>query len=206
MIHDIVLRWVVIGLFGLTAAEYGVATVIKRRPWTSVVNHGLHFVMAAAMVAMAWPWAARFPTTGPAVFFLLAAVSFVAMAAFAVRTKALRGLYAYHGLMMLATAWMYAIMDSHLMPARSSTPADMAMPGMDMHAMNMPASNGTPIWFSAVSWFGAVGFGVAAVFWTYRYFVERHHEVARRVTLGDLGQAMMAAGMAIFFLATLFRI
>jgi Domain of unknown function (DUF5134) len=206
MIHEIVLRWVVIGLFGLTAAEYGLATVIKRRPWTSVLNHGLHFVMAAAMVAMAWPWAARFPTTGPAVFFLLAAVSFVAMAVFAVPAAALRGLYAYHGLMMLSTAWMYAVMDSHLMPARSSTPPDMSMPGMDMSAMNMPASNGPPTWFSAVGWFGAVGFAVAAVFWTYRYFIERHHEVTRRRTLGDLAQAMMAAGMAIFFFATLFRI
>ena len=206
MIHEIVLRWVVIGLFGLTAAEFGLATVIKRRPWTSVLNHALHFVMAVAMVAMAWPWAARFPTTGPAVFFLLAAVSFVAMAVFAVQAATLRGLYAYHGLMMLSTAWMYAIMDSHLMPARSSTPPDMSMPGMDMSAMSMPASSGPHVWFSAVGWFGAIGFAVAAVFWTYRYFIERQHKVAPRRTLGDLAQAMIAAGMAIFFLATLLPI
>ena len=29
MIHDIVLRWVVIGLFALTALEFGVAVVTK---------------------------------------------------------------------------------------------------------------------------------------------------------------------------------
>ena len=209
MIHDIVLRWVVTGLFALTAVEFGVAVVIKPRPWPSAVNHALHFVMAVAMVVMAWPWSTQLPTTGPAVFFLLAAVTFVVMAIFAVRTTTRRELYVYHGLMMLATAWMYAIMDSHLMPAGSSTRPDMSnmsMPGMDMSAMNMPATNGSPLWFSVVGWIGAVGFAVAAVFWTYRYVLDRRRKTAPRRSLGDLGQAMMAAGMAIFFLATLFRI
>ena len=205
MIHDIVLRWVVSGLFALTAVEYGVAVITKPRPWTSAVNHALHVVMAVAMVVMAWPWSTRLPTAGPAVFFLLAAVTFAAMAIFAIRTTSRRGLYFYHGLMMLATAWMYAIMDSHLMPAGSSTQPDMSMPGMDMSAMSMPSTHESPTWYSALGWIGAVAFAVAAVFWTYRYFNERQHETLRR-SLGDLGQAMMAAGMAIFFLATLFPI
>ena len=79
------------------------------------------------------------------------------------------------------------------------------MPGMEMSAMKMPASN-SATWFSAVGWFGAVGFAVAAVFWTYRYVLDRRRKTAPRRSLGDLGQAMMAGGMAIFFLATLFRI
>ena len=112
--------------------------------------------------------------------------------------------------MMLATAWMYAIMNGHLLPVQSSTQhrtqPDMSMPGMDMPAVNMPASNESPIWFDAVGWIGAVGFAVAAVFWTYRYVIERQHEAARCRSLGNLGQAMMAAGMTILFLATLFRI
>jgi Trk-type K+ transport system membrane component len=205
MIHDIVLRWVVTGLFAVTAVGYAVAVVTKPRPWTSAVDHALHVVMAVAMVVMAWPWSTQLPTTGPAVFFLLAAVTFAAMAIFAIRTTSRRALYFYHGLMMLATAWMYAIMDSHLVPAGSSTQPDMSMPGMDMSSMNMPATHQTPLWFSVVGWIGAVGFAVAAVFWTYRYFNERQHETLRR-SLGDLGQAMMAAGMAIFFLAMLFPI
>jgi hypothetical protein len=206
MIHDIVLRWIVIGLFALTAVEYGVAVVTKRRPWTSVVNHALHFVMAVAMVLMALPLCAQLPTTGPAVFFLLAGLSFVAMAAVAVQGAARRGLYVYHGLMMLSTAWMYAVMNSHLMPARASAKQDMSMPGMDMSAMDMPASSGSPVWFSVVGWIGVVGFAAAAAFWTYRYVVDHRRKVTPRRSLGDLGQAMMAAGMAIFFLATLFRI
>ena len=205
MIHDIVLRWVVIGLFALTAVEYGLAVVTKPRPWTSAVNHALHVVMAVAMVVMAWPWSTQLPTTGPAVFFLLAAVTFAAMAIFAIRTTSRRELYFYHGLMMLATAWMYVIMDSHLMPAGSSTQPDMSMPGMDVSAMNMPARN-SATWSSAVGWFGAVGFTAAAIFWTYRYVLDRRRKTAPRRSLGDLGQAMMAAGMAIFFLATLFPI
>ncbi len=206
MIQHLVLRWVVIGLFVLSAAECGFAIMTKRRPWTLGVNHGLHFVMAVAMAIMAWPWSAQLPTTGPAVFFLLAAVWFVTMAIVAVRTTALRGLYAYHGLMMLATVWMYAIMNGHLLPVRSSTQSDTSMQGMDMAGMNMPASSGPPIWFTAVNWFGTIGFAAAAVFWTYRYFIERHHETNRYRTLGDLGEAMMAAGFAILFLATLFEI
>lgn len=205
MIHETVLRWVVTGLFALTAVEYGVAVVTKPRPWTSAVNHALHFVMAVAMVVMAWPWSAKLPTTGPAVFFLLAAVTFVAMAIFAVPTTSRRELYAYHGLMMLATAWMYAIMNSQLMPVRSSARAEMSMPGMEMSAMNMSASN-SATWFSTVGWFGAVGFAVATLFWTYRYVLDRRRKTAPRRSLGDLGQAMMAAGMGIFFLATLFPI
>jgi hypothetical protein len=205
MIHDILLRWVVTGLFALTAVEFGVAVIAKPRPWTSAVNHALHFVMAVAMVVMAWPRSAQLPTTGPAVFFLLAAVTFVGMAIFAIRTTTRRELYAYHGLMMLATAWMYAIMDSHLLPDQSSAQPEMSMPGMKMSAMKMPASN-SATWSSAVGWLGAVGFAVAAVFWTCRYVLDRRRKTAPRRSLGDLGQAMMAAGMAIFFLATLFPI
>lgn len=60
MIHDLMLRWVVTGLFVLTAAECGLAIIAKRRPWTLIVNHGLHFAMAVAMAVMAWPWARGF--------------------------------------------------------------------------------------------------------------------------------------------------
>ena len=142
MIHcNIALRWVVIGLFALTAVEFGVAVVAKPRPWTSAVNHALHFVMAVAMVLMAWPWSAKLPTTGPAVFFLLAAMTFGAMAIFAIHTTSRRELYAYHGLMMLATAWMYVVMDSQLMPTQSSPQPDMSMPGMNMSAMSMSANH-----------------------------------------------------------------
>lgn len=143
MIHDLVLRWVVTGLFSLSAAECVLAIVTKRRPWTWVISHGLHFVMAVAMVVMAWPWGADLPSTGPAVFFLLTAVTFVTMAVVAARRAAQRVQYGYHALMMLATAWMYAIMNTQLFPIRMGTQPGASMAGMDMVGMNMPASGGS---------------------------------------------------------------
>jgi hypothetical protein len=132
MIHDLMLRWVVTALWVVGGAESGLAIVTKRRPWTFVINNGLHLVMSVAMAVMAWPWGAKFPTTGLVVFFLLAAVGFVIMAAVAARSSARWWLFGYHGLMMLATAWLYAIMNGHLLPLRSSTPQptqpDMAKP------------------------------------------------------------------------------
>ena len=176
MIHDLVLRWVVTGLFVLSAAECGFAIITHRRRWTSVLNNGLHFVMAVAMVVMAWPWSAQLPTTGPAIFFLLAALWFVSIAVAAAQTIAYRGLSGYHGLMMLATAWMYAIMNGDLLPLRSKS--DMSMPDMPMSTtsmpptsgmsmpsgggMNMPASSGPPVWFTAVGWIGTLSFAAAA--------------------------------------------
>lgn len=210
MIHDAVIRWVVTALFSLTAAECVLAIVIKRQPWTWVVSHGLHFVMALAMVVMAWPWGAQLPPNGPAVFFLLATVTFVTMAVVVARTAGLRVRYGYHATMMLATGWMYAIMGVHFFPARASThnsaQSDTSMPGMDMTGTNMPAGSGTPMWLSTVGWLGTVGFAVAAVFWTYWYFVKRRCERSRFMSLGNLSQAGMAIGMTFLFLSTLFPI
>lgn len=200
MIHDLLLRWVVTGLFVLSAAECGLAIVTKRRRWSMAVSHGWHLVMAVAMGAMAWPWGAQLPTMGPAVFFLIGAVWFVTIAVAAAPTIAVLALYGYHGLMMLATAWMYAIMDPHLLSTRPAV----SMPGMDMDAAHTSASSESPLWFNAANWFGTVGFAVAAVLWTYSYFNQRQRRVAR-CSLGSLSQAMMAAGMSILFLAVLFR-
>lgn len=210
MIHDLVLRWVVTGLFSFTAAECALAIAIKHRPWTRVVSHGLHLVMAVAMVVMAWPWGAQLPPTVPAVFFLLATVTFVTMALVEARTAGLRLGYGYHAVMMLATSWMYAIMGAQFFPANASThdsaQPDTSMSGMDMGNPNTPASSGSTTWLDAVDWLGTVGFTVAAVFWTHWYFVKRRQERSRFGSLGNLSQAAMAVGMAILFLSTLFPI
>ena len=204
MIHDLTLRWVVTGLFALSAAECVVAIAIKRRPWTYVISHGLHFVMAVAMAAMAWPRGAQLSPRGPAVFFLLATVWFMTIGVVAARRTGLRASYGYHGLMMLATAWMYAIMDRQLLPVGRSTA--MSMPGMDMAVLNMPASSGAPLWFGAVNWVGALSFAVAAVFWTRKYFTERQRVGSKSGSVAILAQTTMAGGTAILFAATLFRI
>jgi hypothetical protein len=203
MMDDLLLRWVVTGLFLLSAAEWGFAVVTQRRVWTAIVRYGLHFLMSIAMAVMVWPWGARLPTTGPAAFFLLAAVWFVVATNFvSERTVAKRAEYRYHALMMLSMAWMYAVMNGHLLPGQSA--ARRPMP-MDMPTTNMPASGGPPGWITTINWFWFAGFVVAAVFWAYRFAAERSHGAVHRWWLDSLGQAIMAAGMAIVFGAMLFQ-
>jgi len=206
MIHDLLLRWVVTGLFALGAIECGLPILTRHRPRLMVVNHSLHFLMAVAMAVMAWPWSTRLPTTGAAVFFLLAAMWFTTRGIIAAQSPTSRVLYGYHGLMMLAMAWMYASMNGPLRPAHSSSQPNTSMPGMDMAAMNEPASSGAPTWFTTVNWIGAIIFAIAAAFWASRYVIERQHATTRFRSLGNLAQAMMAAGMTILFSATLFEI
>ena len=196
MIQGVLLRWAVTGLFALGAVECALPILTRRRPWPTVLSHGLHVLMAVAMATMAWPWSMHFPATALAVLFGLAAAWFATMVV-AARTPARRRLTGYHALMMLATAWMYAAMDG--LPAPSQAGA--AMPGMDMAATGTPPDAG---WVTALNWLGALIFGAATVFWTLRYLTDIGS--ARLKSLGNLAQVAMAAGMAVLFFAALFRI
>lgn len=213
MIQDLALRWVVTVLFGLSVAQCLFAIATEQRRWTSVVAQLLHTVMAVAMVAMAWPWGANLPTTAQMVFFLLAAAWFAAIAVG--RAGAGRRIgTGYHALMMLAMAWMYAVMSGDLLRGQSTASAlthaghaghaghsGSDMPGMDPSGMGGTGGGGNPAWITTINWVCALGFAIAAVFWLYRYLYLRqsrspetpgHH-------LGILCQAMMAAGVAIMF-------
>jgi hypothetical protein len=212
VIEGLALRWVVTALFTLSAAECLFAGATGRRTATSVAGHLLHFVMAVAMAVMAWPGGAKLPTTGPAVFFLLATAWFVVVAL----TDAGSGhriVNGYHALMMLAMSWMYAVMNGHLLPGQDSAQrhhiADgpqLNMPAMEIGRTDMGGTDvsshsaGHPGWIAAINWLWTVGFAVATVWWLYRYFVERRARPAeRRCLLGIASQAMMAAGMAVMF-------
>lgn len=203
VIDDLFLRWIVTALFVLSAVECAYAVATGRRVWTHAVGHLLHFVMAVAMAVMAWPRGAALPTTGPMLFFGLAAVWFLAIA---FTTAAHRTIAGYHAFMMLAMAWMYAVMNGGLLPGQSSGHHDTqaaAMP-MDMPGMDMAGGAGTspdpgyPGWIDALDWLCTVVFAVAAVWWLYRYFAGRQADPARR-HIGIVCQAMMAAGMAVMF-------
>ena len=197
MIDDLLVRWVVTVLFVLSAAEWGFGVVTQRRVWTAIVRYGLHFVMSVAMAVMVWPWGARLPTTGPTVFFLFAALWFAVATTFvSEKTVAKRAEYGYHALMMLAMAWMYAVM---------KMPRDMPMPDMNMPATDMPATGGSPGWITTINWFWFAGLVVATVFWAYTFAAERSHGAVHRWWLDSLGQALMATGMAIVFGAMLFQ-
>jgi hypothetical protein len=204
VIDDLFLRWIVTALFVVSALECGYAIMTGRRAWTHNVGHLLHFVMAVAMAVMAWPRGAALPTTGPMVFFGLAAVWFLTITVTTARHRAVAG---YHAFMMLAMAWMYAVMNGGLLPGQTASgtpparasPMAMAMPGMDMSgAAGTPPAPAYPGWIDALDWLCTVVFVGAAVWWLYRFFVVRQADPARR-HLGIACQAMMAAGMAVMF-------
>lgn len=134
MIDSVALRWVVTILFALAAAQCVYLLVARRMPWTSRVGHVLHLVMSVAMLVMAWPFSMSWPTLGPMVFFIVAAVWFLATllrpgAADAADdcgcvppTATVFGRVAavYHAAMMAAMAWMYAVMNGDVLPGAGS--------------------------------------------------------------------------------------
>src|ERR1700752_425528 len=132
MIADPVLRWIVTALFVISAAECVYALAAGRRSLTHTVGHLLHLVMAIAMAVMEWPRGAALPTTGPMLFFLAATVWF---AAITLVESGHRTVNAYHASMMLAMAWMYAVMSGSLLPSPSA-----GLDGVGGHGMSSMAS------------------------------------------------------------------
>ena len=216
MIQDLALRWFVTILFVLGGAEcLFTLSVGNRRPAT-VVSQLLHVVMAAAMAVMAWPWGAALPTVAPMVFFLFATGWFVAVTASPLGAGH-RIAGSYHALMMLAMAWMYAVMNGHLLPGQASYAAHVApsqsghaghagmnMPGMDMSGTDAPMTDGSgggyPAYIATLNWVCTIGFAIAAVYWLYRYLSLRmNHSGSAEQSLSAMCQSMMAAGMAIMF-------
>ncbi len=202
MIQDPALRWAVTTVFGLCVVAFVVAMAGSRRRRIDVVGQALHVLMAAAMAVMAWPGGAKLPTTPPMVFFLGAAAWFLVLA-LGPAGAGHRVINAYHSVMMAAMAWMYALMNGHLLPGRPAHHLD-SMPGMpDMQAAT--AREGGPAWLAAVNWAVTIGFALASVAWAARYATRRHRDSTdcadRRSVIA--GQAMMAAGMALMFGVTL---
>jgi hypothetical protein len=219
VIADLTLRWVVTILFVFAAGECLSTLVVGNRRPANVVSQLLHVVMAVAMAVMAWPWGAALPTVAPMVFFLLATIWFVAVTLSPI-CAGHRIAGVYHALMMLAMAWMYAVMNGRLLPNQSSYAADGApeaspaaasghaghasMPGMDMSGPDTATADYSvayPPYIATLNWVCTVGFALAAVFWLYRYLAVRmeREPVGAARPLRILCQSMMAAGMAIMF-------
>ncbi|HET7741629.1 MAG TPA: DUF5134 domain-containing protein [Mycobacterium sp.] len=215
MIADLALRWVVTILFTVTAAECALALVARRHHRAAVIGHAFHLAMSVAMAVMAWPRGAALPTTAPMVFFLAGAGWFLAVTLVVAATTTARLVNGYHTLMMVAMAWMYAVMNGTLLTGQPDSGSTGGQGGHSGHAghsrgggMDMPAADmatehtsGSPVWIPPINWIWTVGFAVAAVFWLYQYFAARRLE-GGPITLrhfGTLCQSLMAAGMAIMF-------
>ncbi|MEV4601624.1 DUF5134 domain-containing protein [Amycolatopsis sp. NPDC049253] len=193
-------------LFAVCAAERVHGIAVGRLPWRGVVGHSLHALMALAMALMAWPRGAGLPSTGPLVFFLLAAVWFVVAA---VRTEEHRRSNAYHALMMLAMAWMYAVMTDGLLPAPVAAAGvgghhGSSMPAVHMSGMHRlmvdtaPALTSAPPLVTGLDWLLTSGSAVAGAWWLSELVARRRTKppASRRAQLTIATQALMAAGMA----------
>ncbi|MET7998244.1 DUF5134 domain-containing protein [Amycolatopsis sp. NPDC005232] len=186
---------------------HGIA--VGRLSRRGVVGHSLHALMALAMAVMAWPRGADLPTTVPLLLFVSAAVWFVAGA---VRTAEHRRSDAYHALMMLAMAWMYAVMTDGLLPAPVEV-ADVgghheaSMSGMHMSGMafvdTAPAPAGTSPLVSGLNWLLTIGSAVAGAWWLSELLARLRTKplASGRAQLAIATQALMAAGMATMFAA-----
>ncbi|WP_327436516.1 DUF5134 domain-containing protein (plasmid) [Streptomyces sp. NBC_01201] len=136
MINATGLRWILTVLFVLPALYALWLAVTPDRSVPSRVGHLLHSVMGAAMAAMAWPWGMDLPITPQVVLFSAGAVWFAATAAF--RSPATDPLRARllasvpHVVMMLAMAWMAAVMNGSAMSSGGSGAGHHDMAGMDM--------------------------------------------------------------------------
>ncbi len=207
MIGDLALRWIVTLLFVFSAGVCVHAIATNRHSVSAVVSHGLHAVMAVAMAVMAWPRGAELPTRAPMVFFALAAAWFAAVA---VRAAGHRVANAYHLLMMLAMAWMYAAMGG--LPVRGrqeAAPSAMPMPaghvghaahtGHAGHPAAMPSTDTGLDWVAVLNWVCALGFAAAAVFWLYRLITARARRDDAQSAIGVLCQLAMAVGMSAMF-------
>ncbi|AFA74774.1 putative integral membrane protein [Gordonia polyisoprenivorans VH2] len=203
MIDDIVLRWVVTILFALAAAQCAYLMLTRRMPWEAYVGHVLHLVMSVAMLVMAWPFSADWPTAGPMWFFVVAAAWFLVSLALHPRLRPTddcgcvpptttpfgRLAAVYHATMMGAMAWMYAVMNGIVLPGGPTTQAmAMGSPGPsvtvlahnhdDMPGMNMPGMDvghhaAQPGYVTPVNWILTIGFALAAAVWLYLYFARR---------------------------------
>jgi len=134
-------------LFAVIGAWY-LTVLVRPRPrgvvgYGESVGAGLHVLMSVAVIAMFWPWGARFPAIAQVTVFTAAAAWFAGQALFSGDALRARCANWYHAATMAAVAWIAVVMSA---PATAVTAvaatagsgsmsADMG--GMDMGGMNM---------------------------------------------------------------------
>lgn len=212
MLHALIgepaLRWAVTALFGVSVAMYAYLAVAQHDRWTARLTHLLHLTMSVAMVLMVWRVGLDLPAIGPTLFFLLAGLWLVGVAVWASSASRQRLKACYYAAMMVAMAWMYALM-SGAVPAASTrphaqpNPSAMAMPGMELPSRDMSPATAGFSWVTAANWIGVLAFAAAALYWSYRFIGERRTKwvppPGRLVWWEPLYQASTAAGTALMF-------
>lgn len=122
MIADPQLRWVVTAALVAAVLLCGVGLLRHRGGVIGGVGHGMHVLMALAMIDMAWPSAMVVPLGAGVVIFAAFTVWYVVVTATR-HYRPVNGIY--HVAMMAAMSWMYAVMSDDIV-GRSGG-------GMQMH-------------------------------------------------------------------------
>jgi uncharacterized protein DUF5134 len=207
MIGETPLRWAVTLLFATSVGVYAYLVVTQRDQWTARLTHLLHLTMSVAMVLMVWRVGLDLPAVGPTLFFLLAGIWFVGVAAWA-SSASQRLKTCYYAAMMAAMAWMYALMSGAVPGVSAHLHAQAGSAVMDMPGMQPPAHEMSPAtpgfsWVSAVNWMGVTAFAAVALYWSCRFVGQRQMNRApattRVVWWEPLYQASTAAGTALMF-------
>lgn len=207
---NLMLRWIVTALFGVSAATYSYILVAQRGRWTSIVNQLLHLAMSLAMILMVWRGGANLPKVGTIVFFVAAGAWFACLAGRVCRDRITNS---YYAVMMVAMAWMLAVMNGGLPGQNNHSPAlalsgsmGMNISGTGMSAHQMSSTVAGPAWIIMTNWVVTLGFVVVALYWPCRYVVEYRTHRGRAVgvkRLEPVHQALTAAGSALMFGALL---
>ncbi|GAA3524784.1 DUF5134 domain-containing protein [Amycolatopsis ultiminotia] len=196
MISDLSLRWILTLVFAASAV-FCLYRCVYRPRFTGRVSEGLHALMCAGMVTMAWPATMSFARTPQIVLFTAAAVWFAVTA---------RGhgwfAAAHHTLMMAAMAWMVFAMP--LAMAGMTMTAPMTGPehaGMDMGS-GMTMTGHAPVPVAAVAVALTVLFLVAGLVWLARAIDRaRGEQRPGKHTWGLAMEGAMSLGMAVMTVA-----
>jgi hypothetical protein len=80
MVDDLAPRLVITAVFCVSVAECLYVLVAQHGPRRRTLNNLLHATMSVATIVMTWSAVTTLPSTGPMVFFVLAAIWFVGVA------------------------------------------------------------------------------------------------------------------------------
>jgi hypothetical protein len=182
-------RWTLTGVFALCAALY-LVQIHAARAWPVRVAWSLHALMAAAMIAMAWPFGMSISPIAYVLVFTACALYFAYFGLFNARV----GHALYHAAMMGSMVLMALVMSASVMPGTPDTDAMGAMPGMS-RADRVDVTGGplaAPTW-AVVTCGLAAAFFLGAALWSFFVLV--------RGPQRPYANLLMTAGMGVAFAA-----
>ncbi|WP_206792062.1 DUF5134 domain-containing protein [Amycolatopsis sp. MtRt-6] len=194
------LRWILTAMFVLTGA-FCAYRCLRQGSAAERTGDVLHVVMCVAMVAMVWPATMSVARWPQIVFFALAAVWFVGIAAVGSShgDHGGRRVAIYHVVMMAAMAWMVFVMP-RAMSGMTGTGGTMEMPGHAGMPVPVPGTGTTPADVTSVALVLVVVFVVSGLVFLSRAIDDARASRPALRSLGGGANGVMALGMGLMLL------